>query len=381
MILNRQTKLKLWRDVLDSLNDAVVVVSPQLDILLTNPAAEALLGSQINRGLIETLLGRNPWLEGMVRDCLERRQESSCADANLSLAGQDLTARAEVAPLLNESGQLKGAIVLLHDLSHQKGIGLVVNGTDGDRSLGLSPSGLAHEIKNPLTGIKGAAELLAGLFPSEHRAQEYCGLIRDGVNRIAELVEQVLAVSGPQRLKKEPVNIHLVLHRALGMAGLFPPGANAIAGTGAIKVEQVFDPSLPEVIGDAAALERVFLNLFRNAMEAIGPSGTVRLRTLMESKFRIRRGREQRQFLRVEVSDSGRGMTPAERDQLFTPFFTTKPNGNGLGLVLSQRIVALHEGKLWAERCEEGSLTGMTFKVTLPLAVGIQAEYGESSIA
>jgi two-component system, NtrC family, nitrogen regulation sensor histidine kinase GlnL len=381
MILNRQTKLKLWRDVLDSLNDAVVVVSPQLDILLTNPAAEALLGSQINRGLIETLLGRNPWLEGMVRDCLERRQESSCADANLSLAGQDLTARAEVAPLLNESGQLKGAIVLLHDLSHQKGIGLVVNGTDGDRSLGLSPSGLAHEIKNPLTGIKGAAELLAGLFPSEHRAQEYCGLIRDGVNRIAELVEQVLAVSGPQRLKKEPVNIHLVLHRALGMAGLFPPGANAIAGVGAIKVEQVFDPSLPEVIGDAAALERVFLNLFRNAIEAIGPSGTVRLRTLMESKFRIRRGREQRQFLRVEVSDSGRGMTPAERDQLFTPFFTTKPNGNGLGLVLSQRIVALHEGKLWAERCEERSLTGMTFKVTLPLAVGIQAEYGESGIA
>ena len=375
MILNRQTKLKLWRDVLDSLNDAVVVVSPQLDILLTNPAAEALLGSQINRGLIEILLGRNPWLEGMVRDCLERRQESSCADANLSLAGQDLTARAEVAPLLNESGQLKGAIVLLHDLSHQKGIGLVVNGTDGDRSLGLSPSGLAHEIKNPLTGIKGAAELLAGLFPSEHRAQEYCGLIRDGVNRIAELVEQVLAVSGPQRLKKEPVNIHLVLHRALGMAGLFPPGANAI------KLEQVFDPSLPEVIGDAAALERVFLNLFRNAIEAIGPSGTVRLRTLMESKFRIRRGREQRQFLRVEVSDSGRGMTPAERDQLFTPFFTTKPNGNGLGLVLSQRIVALHEGKLWAERCEEGSLTGMTFKVTLPLAVGIQAEYGESGIA
>jgi two-component system, NtrC family, nitrogen regulation sensor histidine kinase GlnL len=375
MILNRQTKLKLWRDVLDSLNDAVVVVSPQLDILLTNPAAEALLGSQINRGLIEILLGRNPWLEGMVRDCLERRQESSCADANLSLAGQDLTARAEVAPLLNESGQLKGAIMLLHDLSHQKGIGLVVNGTDGDRSLGLSPSGLAHEIKNPLTGIKGAAELLAGLFPSEHRAQEYCGLIRDGVNRIAELVEQVLAVSGPQRLKKEPVNIHLVLHRALGMAGLFPPGANAI------KLEQVFDPSLPEVIGDAAALERVFLNLFRNAIEAIGPSGTVRLRTLMESKFRIRRGREQRQFLRVEVSDSGRGMTPAERDQLFTPFFTTKPNGNGLGLVLSQRIVALHEGKLWAERCEEGSLTGMTFKVTLPLAVGIQAEYGESGIA
>jgi two-component system nitrogen regulation sensor histidine kinase GlnL len=368
--MNRQPKMKIWRDVLDSLNDAVVVMSPQLEILLTNPAAEALLGSQINRAAITTLLGRNPWLEGMVRDCLERRRESSCADAKLALAGQDLALRAEVAPLLNEPGQLKGAIVLLHDLSHQKGMELVVNGTEG-----LSPSGLAHEIKNPLTGIKGAAELLAGLFPSEHRAQQYCGLIMDGVNRIAELVEQVLSVSGPQRLKKEPVNIHQVLHRALRMAGLYPPADSAI------KVEQIFDPSLPEVIGDAAALERVFLNLFRNAIEAIGTQGTLRLRTRMESKFRLRLGREQRHFLRVEVSDSGKGMTVADESQLFTPFFTTKPTGNGLGLVLSQRIIALHEGKLWAEHCEEEALTGMTFKVTLPLAVGGQAKYGESGTA
>lgn len=376
MALNRQPKLKLWRDVLDSLNDAVVVLSPHLDIALKNPAAEALLGSQVNRGLVEALLGRNPWLEGMVRDCLERRQESSCADAKLALAGQDLAVRAEVAPLLNEAGQFKGAVVLLHDLSHQRGVELAVNGADGERLLGLSPSGLAHEIKNPLTGIKGAAELLSGLFPSEHRAQQYCGLIVDGVSRIAELVEQVLSVSGPQRLKKEPVNIHMVLHRALGMAGLFPPG------DGAIKVEQIFDPSLPEVLGDTAALERVFLNLFRNASDAIGPAaGIIRLRTRMESQFRLRMGREQRRFLRVEVSDSGPGMTPDQQAQLFTPFFTTKPNGSGLGLVLSQRIIALHEGKLWAEHSEEVGLTGMTFKVTLPLTVGSQAKYGESGIA
>ncbi len=374
MSLNRQSKLRMWRDVLDSLNDAVVVMSPQLDILLTNPAADALLGSQINRDVVRTLLSRNPWLEGMVRDCLERRQESSCADAKLALAGQDLPTSAEVAPLLNEAGQLKGAIVLLHEISHQRGMELAANGIENERALGLSPSGLAHEIKNPLTGIKGAAELLAGLFPSEHRAQQYCGLIMDGVNRIAELVEQVLSVSGPQRLKKEPVNIHLVLHRALGMAGLYPPGDSPI------KVEQIFDPSLPEVIGDAAALERVFLNLFRNAIEAIDGRGMIRLRTRIESKFRLRLGREHRRYLRVEVSDSGKGMTVAEQSQLFTPFFTTKPSGNGLGLVLSQRIIALHEGKLWAEPCEE-TLTGMTFKVTLPLAADVQAKYGESGIA
>src|SRR5579871_5651828 len=168
MPLKRQPNLKLWRDVLDSLNDAVVVLSPRLDIVLKNPAAEALLGSQVNRGLVDSLLGRNPWLEGMVHDCLEKRQESSCADAKLALAGQDLAVRAEVAPLLTQTGQFKGAVVLLHDLSHQRGVELVANGADSERRMGLSPSGLAHEIKNPLTGIKGAAELLAGLFAPDH---------------------------------------------------------------------------------------------------------------------------------------------------------------------------------------------------------------------
>ncbi len=278
--------------------------------------------------------------------------------------------------MLNEAGQLKGAIVLLHDLSHQKGMELVVNGTDSDRALGLSPSGLAHEIKNPLTGIKGAAELLAGLFPSEHRAQQYCGLIMDGVEP-----DRGIGRAGAVGQRAASAQEGTGQYSPGAASGLGDGGAVSTGATAPIKVEQIFDPSLPDVIGDAAALERVFLNLFRNAIEAIGTAGTIRLRTRMESKFRLRMGREQRQFLRVEVSDSGNGMTLAEQAQLFTPFFTTKPNGNGLGLVLSQRIVALHEGKLWAERCEETGLTGMTFKVTLPLAVGTQAKYGESGIA
>ena len=237
----------------------------------------------------------------------------------------------------------------------------------------LSPAGLAHEVKNPLTGIKGAAELLGAMFPGDGRAQLYCGLILEGVNRIAGLVEQVLAASNPQRLKREPFNIHQVLHQALRMDGLFPGASEDLA------IEQDFDPSLPEVNGDAVALERVFLNLIRNAREAIeaargdGPSmsapraglpappvagisggprprGTIRLRTAMETQFRVSAHGKRRRYLRVEVSDTGKGMSDADLKQLFTPFYTTKPSGTGLGLVLSQRIVALHGGKLWAER-------------------------------
>jgi signal transduction histidine kinase len=139
------------------------------------------------------------------------------------------------------------------------------------------------------------------------------------------------------------------------MAGLFPDRPDDIV------IEQSFDPSLPTVTGDAAALERVFLNLIRNARESLDavkpdadggttrPVRTIRLHTAMETHFRLNSRGLRRQFLRVEVSDNGRGMTPAEHKQLFTPFFTTKASGTGLGLVLSQRIVVLHGGKLWAE--------------------------------
>jgi two-component system, NtrC family, nitrogen regulation sensor histidine kinase GlnL len=348
--------MDLWREIVDSLGHAVIVVSPELQPLAVNPAAETMLGvSQVSRSLITGMTERNEWLTRMIDACLKTAQSLDTPETTLVLDRRAPLVRAEVAPLLNSHGQPEGAIILLQDLSHQKG---AEQAFDGDLdAVRLSPAGLAHEVKNPLTGIKGAAELLATMFSSDARAQEYCGLILDGVNRIASLVEQVLAVSGPHRLKREPVNIHQILHQALRMAGIYPEAPHGIV------VEQYFDPSLPEVSGDAIALERVFLNLIRNALEAIENSRPVpgaaahrlRLQTAMETQFRLSTRGRRRQFLRVAVSDSGSGMTPDEMKQLFTPFFTTKPSGTGLGLVLSQRVIALHGGKLWAER---GGVTG-----------------------
>ena len=393
--------MNLWRDIFDSLSEGVIVLSTALEPMAINPAAESLFGvPQANAVLMKELMGRNPWLETMIGTCLKSGQDLSQAETTLALRGREVAESAKVSPLLTRDGRLEGAVILLHDLSHQKGVHQAGGGEGSEAGLGLSSAGLAHEIKNPLTGIKGAAELLANLHPSDHRAQQYCDVIRSGVDRLAALVEEVLAVSGPQRLKQEPVNIHKVLHQAMAMAGLYP-----VAPPG-IVIEQYFDPSLPDVSGDAAALERVFLNLIKNAVEAIDYKGIIRLRTRMETHFRVASGGVRRRFLRVEVSDSGKGMTPDEMAQLFTPFYTTKPNGTGLGLVLSQRIIGLHGGKIWAERgglelsasanSEENDSTdfrpgidekerqegveaqnvgqGTTFKVILPIAAEASGE-------
>jgi len=392
---------ELWREIVDSLNDAVVVVSPDLDVLAVNAAAETLLGaSHIRRPLLDRLFRRNQWLATMVSKSLASGQSLNYPETPLRLAQREAIVRAEVSPLMNARGDNEGVVILLQDLSYQQGAEPGFR-ADPD-ALRLSSAGLAHEVKNPLTGIKGAAELMAAMFPADPRARQYCSLILDGVKRIASLVEQVLAVSGPLRLKCEPLNIHQVLHQALRMAGAHPDPPEGVA------IEQLFDPSLPEVSGDAAALERVFLNLIRNGLEAIGalPKSThenevtnrisddaasktgsaapqwrkLRLKTALEPQLRMNVQGRRRQFLRVEVSDSGKGMTPEELQQLFTPFFTTKASGTGLGLVLSRQVVSQHGGKLWAQiggigqdtngassQGEQSLFRGMTFCVTLPI--------------
>src|SRR6185312_3478948 len=191
--------------------------------------------------------------------------------------------------------------------------------------------------------------------------------------------------TAPGRLKRAPLNIHQVLHQALRSAGLFesPPD---------IKIEQVFDPSLPELIGDLEALERVFVNLLKNAVEAVRASdagqGVIRLQTSLEPQFKLSANGQRRQFMRIEISDNGKGMSQDEMEQLFAPFFTTKAHGTGLGLVLSQRIVALHGGKLWAELRgieTRGSASAnlmkppeMTFCTILPFGGDTEVEKNQS---
>ncbi len=345
------------------------MVDRDLKPLAVNPAAETMLGvSQLSRTVFANITRQNDWLGRMLHACLDTGQNLGDPEATFNIGPRAVIVRAEISPLAGSDGRIDGAIMLLQDLSHQRS---AEHAAEGPPQLRLSPAGLAHEVKNPLTGIKGAAELLAAMYPHEARTQQYCELIMDGVNRIAALVEQVLAVSAPQRLKQDEVNIHKVIHQALKLAGLFPQPPPEIA------IEQEFDPSLPDVIGDEAALERAVLNLVRNAIEAMDHRGRIRLRTRMETEFRLAAEGIRRQFLRIEVIDSGRGMTERELGQLFTPFFTTKSSGTGLGLVLSQRIVSLHGGKLWAERRGvEGTDTpvnpearshGMSFKLTLPV--------------
>ena len=215
-------------------------------------------------------------------------------------------------------------------------------------ALAASLKGLAHELRNPLLGIKGAAQLLARRVDAD--ARELTGIIESEVQRLAALVDGLLNPAPPQAFTE--VNIHAVLERVLRLA-------ESDAGW-AVQLQRDYDPSLPEFAGDADRLSQAIWNLVRNAIEA--GAGTVTLRTRVEHGARL--GEALLPLaLRLEVVD-GRGVPPELAEHLLLPLVSGRADGTGLGLALAQQVAREHRGALtWRSR------PGHTvFTLLLPLA-------------
>ncbi|BBU56826.1 MULTISPECIES: two-component system sensor histidine kinase NtrB [Mameliella] len=217
---------------------------------------------------------------------------------------------------------------------------------------------LAHEIKNPLAGIAGAAQLLSMSIGQDDL--EFTDLIVAETRRIVKLLEQVEQFGNLSAPELREVNIHDVLDRAR---------RSSLLGFGAhMKIIEDYDPSLPMALGDPDQLLQVVLNLIKNASEAADPKegGTIRLHTFYEHSFRLRRadGSGQTLPLQVEIIDDGPGLPPDIKGDIFDPFVSGKENGTGLGLALVSKIISDHDGWISVD-----SVPGKTvFRISLPRA-------------
>ncbi len=222
-------------------------------------------------------------------------------------------------------------------------------------ALSASLRGLAHELRNPLAGIKGAAQLLARRGDAE--ARELTGLIETEVGRLAALVDRLLSPAPPRAF--EPVNIHAVLERVLRLS-------ESDAGW-AVRLQRDYDPSLPEFPGDADRLTQALWNLVRNALEA--GAASVQLRTRAEHGLRIF-DVTHGLALRLEIADDGRGVPAELAEQVFLPLVSGRAEGSGLGLALAQQVAREHGGSL-AYRSRPGHTV---FTLLLPLPATQQQE-------
>lgn len=193
--------------------------------------------------------------------------------------------------------------------------------------------GLAHEIKNPLGGLRGAAQLLDAQLPDNQR--EFTQLIMAQADRLRNLVDRLLGPNRPSQ--RRWVNIHEVLTRVLDLIQLECPPQ--------VTVRKDYDPSIPAIWVSPEQVEQVLLNLVKNALEAIGEQGTIVVRTRISHQETIY-GTRYRQCLLITVQDDGPGVPSELRDTLFYPLVSGRENGSGLGLSIAQSLVHQHAGKI-----------------------------------
>ncbi|NCO21787.1 MAG: PAS domain-containing sensor histidine kinase [Rhodobacterales bacterium] len=222
---------------------------------------------------------------------------------------------------------------------------------------------LAHEIKNPLAGITGAAQLLSMGLSGED--QELTDLIVAESRRIVALLDQVEQFGNLRPPLRRSINVHDLLDRARKSA--------LVGFAGHMKMVEEYDPSLPPTFVDADQMLQVLLNLFRNATEAAGPEGgTIRIHTFYDLSLRLRRkdGMDGALPLQVEIIDDGPGLPPDLAQDIFEPFVSGRENGTGLGLALVSKIISDHDGWISVD-----SVPGRTvFRISLPVAPKVPEE-------
>ncbi len=346
-----------------SLPLAALLIDAEGRIAEVNPAGEAFLNASV-RGLMGQPVWERLHIDAPMEEAMARVRANRAGlvinDAHVTTGERPpVQCTLHLAPMHDDPGVL---MLLIAPQEIAERLGRAASVTSAARSaIGMAEM-LAHEIKNPLAGISGAAQLLSmGLDPED---RELADLIVEETRRIVKLLEQVEQFGRLRPPDRRAVNIHDALDRAR---------RSAMVGFGArMTFIEDYDPSLPPTFADPDQLLQVFLNLLKNAAEAAGPNGgTIRLRTFYDMSLRLRRKDGARPLaLQVEIIDDGPGLPPDIAANVFEPFVSGRENGTGLGLALVSRILNDHGGWVSVD-----SVPGRTvFRISLPVATRAERE-------
>ncbi len=352
----------------DSLVEGLFLFDTRGRLVRINPSGERILGrsfrSVANEEAGEVFSG-NPELGEMVKTSLSENR--AVVHSGLTMPGPEgrtMDLSVSVSPIQEPDGTIVGAALLVRDETILRDIDRAFRRADQLAAFGVLNLGMAHEIKNPLGGIKGATQLMGSELEPGSPMMEYCDVILREVERIDGLLETLLAAVPREELRSSEINIHEILDEVVNLLELSEESAGLI-------FKRIYDPSLPTLNGDRNGLLQVFLNLLKNAVEASAPGGQITVKTQIPVGGPVGTSGAPRSgtrggFMEVVVMDEGQGFD-LEMKEYTTPFVTTKSKGVGLGLAISEQIVHNHEGTLVLNNRDGG---GAEVRVYLPLNPG-----------
>jgi len=343
--------------IFQSIGSGIMVTHVNDTITYVNRAGERILGFSKNeligkpfsslslrekQSVVQSLLN-NP-------EDLDTRREGWMRKKN----GAEFPVGFSINNHLDNRGESIGKIVIFRDLTSIYKIQEEFLRMDRLSSLGKLSSGIAHELRNPLAGIKTTAQALGEEMTGEDPRREYLQRITKEIDRLNELLKTFFSFAKPQKLNLTPCHVRDIINE------IIPFLIKEIADKG-IRFEEKYDPHLPRIKADKTQMHQVFLNLFLNAIQAMPEGGELKIGV---SSFVSAGGDGPRQnFVKAVVSDTGKGIPPHMIDRIFDPFFTTKPKGIGLGLSIAYQIINKHGGTIKVESEWE---KGTSFVITLP---------------
>ncbi|MEK6748441.1 MAG: nitrogen regulation protein NR(II) [Pseudomonadota bacterium] len=352
-----------YRRIVENLTTAVVLTGADLRLCYVNPAAEVLLACSarhVQGGLLADMFRGSPEFALALTRASHYGQSFTEYAMTLVTPPPIKTIRVDctVTPIMDPAAPL----LLLVEIQPLERM-LQINKDEGvitqQTALRALLRGLAHEVKNPLGGLRGAAQLLERELPSA-ALQEYTQVIIQEADRLQNLVDHLL---GPHQLpRRQHLNLHEVLEHVRTLVKIeMPPG---------IVIERNYDPSLPDTYADRDQLVQAVLNIVRNACQALGEQGRIELRTRVYRQFTIAH-RRHKLVARIDISDNGPGIAPELLEHIFIPMVSGRANGTGLGLSIAQSLINHNDGVI---QC--ASEPGKTlFSIYLPVAVAATPEH------
>jgi two-component system nitrogen regulation sensor histidine kinase GlnL len=359
----RRPPLAFYRDVVGSMRNGVVVITSRGVLAHINREACRILGlaagpEDVGRRYVDVLRDC-PEIIRILRTAFESSSPADRAELRLRSSGRVIGYT--VCPVRDGAGRLTGATLLFKDLTRVEQLEERERLRDRLAALGEMAATIAHEVKNPLTGIKVMAGLLKRHLGGVEGAEDLLNDIINEAKMADAIVLEILDFVRPIRLQMEPVSLPRLVEEALRVAE-----TRARRGDIAVRVE--IDPDLPAIEADPTQIRQLFTNLLTNAFEALDHRGTISVAA------RSRPSEEEAQgdaappagSVVLSVADNGPGIPEDYRDRVFSPFFSTKARGSGLGLAIVRKIVDAHDGRI---DLKVGAHGGTRFEVTLPIAV------------